>query len=300
MQGLWQRLEGETETRMMEIKPFGHRDIPAALNLCAQVNWNHLEADWNRCLALNPDACLGGFEDGALKATCTLTPFGTIGWVGTFLVDQSLRGKGHGKRLFEAMLETARKQGIACLGLDSSDAGRPIYLQYGFQMTGEGIELWTWPTNGDADPHEAARPLQDSDWASLLAFDQARVQVPRAQQLRMLAGEPGTSVRVIMTNGTLCGFGFSRPGRLSGAIGPVVARDTPTACRIVSALLADRAHLDGAKAVALAIPDNDPFKAWLAGLGFQMRRRNIRMFRPEIRSILSGPSVFATTGLGMG
>jgi GNAT superfamily N-acetyltransferase len=284
---------------MLEIKTFGHADIPAALRLCEQVNWNHLAADWARALTLNPDACLGGFEDGELKATCTLASFGTVGWVGTFLVDQTLRGKGYGKRIFEAMLETAGKQGIACLGLDSSDAGRPIYRQYGFQMTGQGIELWTGPAAG-VEPQEATRPLQAMDWASLLALDVACVSVSREQQLRVLAGESGASVRVIVEAGHVCAFGFSRPGRLTGAIGPVVARDARQAGQIVSALIADRARLDGAIVVGLAVPDHAPFSAWLAERGFIMRRRNIRMFRPEPRSILSGPSVFAATGLGMG
>jgi GNAT superfamily N-acetyltransferase len=115
---------------MLEIKTFDRKDIPAALGLCAQANWNHVAADWERCLTLNPDACLGGFEGAVLKATCTMTPFGKVGWIGTFLVDQALRGKGCGKLIFGAMLETARRQGIECLGLDSSDAGRPIYLKY--------------------------------------------------------------------------------------------------------------------------------------------------------------------------
>jgi GNAT superfamily N-acetyltransferase len=284
---------------MLEIKTLGHADIPAALRLCEQVNWNHLAADWARALTLNPDACLGGFEDGELKATCTLTSFGTVGWVGTFLVDQTLRGKGYGKKIFEAMLETAGKQGLACLGLDSSDAGRPIYRQYGFQMTGQAIELWTGPTSG-SEPQEAARPLQVMDWTSLLALDEACVSVSREQQLRVLAGESGTSVQVIVEAGHVCAFGFSRPGRLTGAIGPVVAREARHAGQIVSALIADRARLDGAKAVGLAVPDHAPFSAWLAERGFIMRRRNIRMFRPEPRAILSGPSVFAATGLGMG
>ena len=285
---------------MLEMKTFGHADIPAALRLCEQVNWNHLAADWARALTLNPDACLGGFEDGTLKATCTLTSFGSVGWVGTFLVDQTLRGKGYGKRIFEAMLATAQRQGITCLGLDSSDAGRPIYHQYGFQMTGQGIELWTGPVDRVAEPHEAARPLQEMDWASLLALDEACVSVPREPQLRALAGEPGASARVIVEAGRVCAFGCSRPGRLTGTIGPVVAREARHAGPIISALTADRARLDGAKAVGLAVPDHAPFSAWLAERGFIMRRRNIRMFRPAPRAMLAGPSVFAATGLGMG
>ena len=285
---------------MLEIKTFGRSDIPAALALCGQVNWNHVAADWERCLALNPAGCLGGFQGGELKATCTLTPFGTVGWVGTFLVDQALRGKGYGKMIFEALLEAARQQGIECLGLDSSDAGRPIYLKYAFQMTGQGIELWTGPAADSTDSDTDARALQGADWDNLLAFDRACVKLSRAPQLRLLAGEPGAAARVIVEDGTLRAFGFSRPGRLAGVIGPVVARDIQCACRIVSALMADRRLLDGGKAVGLAVPDNAGFKSWLAEQGFQMLRRNIRMFRPESRDVLSGPSVFVATGLGMG
>ncbi|MEI6148019.1 MAG: GNAT family N-acetyltransferase [bacterium] len=285
---------------MLEIKTFGRGDIPAALGLCGQVNWNHVAADWERCLSLNPDACLGGFDQGELKATCTLMRFGTVGWVGTFLVDQTLRGKGYGKLMFEAILETARRQGLECLGLDSSDAGRPIYLKYGFQMTDQGIELWTGPAASGTDSTMDTRPLQSTDWGNLLAFDQACVRLSRESQLRSLAGEAGTTARVIMEDGRLCAFGFSRPGRMSGAIGPVVARDAPCACRIVTALMADRRILDGEKAVGLVILDNDELRAWLVERGFQMRRRNIRMFRPGSRDVLSGPEVFVPFGLGMG
>lgn len=285
---------------MLEIRTFEREDIPAALALCAQVNWNHLAADWERCLALNPEACLGGFEGGELKATCTLTPFGSIGWVGTFLVDQSLRGKGFGKAVFEALLKTARRQGIMRLGLDSSDAGRPIYLKYGFQMTPQGVELWTGPAGGDHESLAVARPLAAADWDALLAFDRNCVQVSRERQLRLLAAEAGVSARVMEERDGLCAFGFSRPGRLTGTIGPVVACDARSASRMVSALMADRRKFDGDKAVGLAVLEQPDLRAWLLGRGFQMRRRNLRMFLPGPCDALSGPRAFVATGLGMG
>jgi hypothetical protein len=64
--------------------------------------------------------------------------------------------------------------------------------------------------------------------------------------------------------------------------------------------MADRRLLDGEKAVGLAILDNAGFKEWLVERGFQIRRRNIRMFHPEPRDVLAGPAVFVSTGLGMG
>jgi hypothetical protein len=142
--------------------------------------------------------------------------------------------------------------------------------------------------------------MQTTDWPEALAFDQASVKVPREHQLRTMAGEANTPARVSVENGNLCAFGFSRPGRMSGAIGPVIARDLPCACRIIEALMTDRRRLDGEKGIGIALPDNAALKEWLAARGFQMRRRNIRMFHPEIRDVLAGPTVFAPTGLGMG
>ena len=87
---------------------------------------------------------------------------------------------------------------------------------------------------------------------------------------------------------------------MTGTIGPVVAREASCACRLVGAVMADQLAIDGGRAVGLAVPDNPEFKSWLTEKGFQMRRRNIRMFRPAVREMLSGGGVFATTGLGMG
>jgi GNAT superfamily N-acetyltransferase len=285
---------------MLTIQPFQRADIPAALQLCAQVNWNHLAADWERCLTLNPAACIGGFEEGVMKATCTLTPFGEVGWVGTFLVDQSLRGKGYGKLVFEAMLAQARQQGLTCLGLDSSEAGRPIYLRYGFQMTGQGVELWSGPNPAQALDATDVRALQPAHREQLLALDRVCSGVDRARQLRTLAGEAGATAQVRVSHGTVQGFGFSRPGKMAGVIGPVVAHDLTAACQIVAALLADRRAEDGEKGVALAVPDQEGLRAWLAARGFQMRRRNLRMFRPAPREVLSSAALYVTTGLGMG
>lgn len=48
----------------LEIRSFTREQIPDALGFCAQVGWNHIAADWQRCLDLNPEGCIGGFLDG--------------------------------------------------------------------------------------------------------------------------------------------------------------------------------------------------------------------------------------------
>jgi hypothetical protein len=287
---------------MLDIRPFTSDNIPDALRLCAQANWNHVAADWQRIIDLLPEACLGGFDGNVMRSTCTLTQFGKQGWVGTFLVDERLRGTGEGKAICRATLNKAEALGIETLGIDSSDLGRPIYSKNGFFLTDQGIELWTGvaPEAGPADPSVVALRPAPAHWGSLLSLDRHSVAVDRGRQLRHLADEQGASCRLLMEDGQVAGFGFVRPGKMTGAIGPVVAKDLARAQKVVQALFADHRANHGDKPVGLALLDQPEFKNWLTSQGLQMRRRNIRMFRPAYRQMLSGSNVFAATGLGMG
>ncbi len=284
---------------MLEIQKFTKDHIDAALRLCNQVGWNHLAADWQRCLDLNPEGCLGGFINGELMATTTVNRFQDFGWVGTFLVDESLRGKGYGKQMFEALIAYAQEQGIKGLGLDSTDAGRPIYLKYGFVLADIGNEMWSGPNSGPEDPD--CTPLSEVHLDGVLELDRKSTGLDRSAQLRHLLAEPGAAGCVLIQQGHIIAFGLSRPGRLAGGIGPVVADHASHATKVITALCAARRKIDGDRAISLAVLDNDLLKQALKNKGFQMRRRLIRMFRPEIQTLgLNGPNAYISTGLGMG
>ena len=303
----------------MEIGLFSREHAQEALRLSTQVGWNHIEQDWLRTIELNPAGCVGGFIDGQLIATTTLSQFGDLGWVGTFLVDKDHQRRGLGSLMFDALMKRATALGIQWLALDSSEVGRPIYRRFGF-IEDEGIERWTGPallpvappskdSSPDAAPDQTAasaclfaEPLTNAVWDRLLEFDRAQVNIDRRRQLMQLAGEPGAAGRLVCDRGEVTAFGLSRPGRLAGTIGPVVARDIESARRIVTALRADRARLDGAdRGIAIDLLDHDEFKQWMTSCGFVCRRRNIRMFHPaRLRPVLTGPAVFAATSLGMG
>jgi hypothetical protein len=70
---------------------------------------------------------------------------------------------------------------------------------------------------------------------------------------------------------------------------------------IIDALLADRREIDGERGIAIDLLDNDAAKDIMTARGFTKLRRNIRMFVPLAgETVLTGPNVFAATGLGMG
>ena len=283
---------------MIEIGNFTREHVAATLGLSTSVNWNHIEEDWFRLLELNPEGCIGGFLDGELIATCSVSKYDDMGWVGTFLVDEQHRRKGYGSVVFAAMLERAGARGCEWLGIDSTDAGRPIYARNGF-VEDEPIERWAGPNREGAG--EGTEPLADDHWPSLLALDRASIGVGRERQLRRLAAEPGARVRVVTRGNRVTAFGFSRPGRIAGCVGPVVAESFDDAAAVIRALLADRRAADGERGVAIDVLGGDAFKALMTELGFKELRRLIRMFRPsKKRAVFSGPNVYAATALGMG
>ena len=62
--------------------------LEEAYQLSAQVGWNQTVGDWRRLIELNPASCFGGFLDGRLAATATLSCYDKVAWVGMVIVDQ--------------------------------------------------------------------------------------------------------------------------------------------------------------------------------------------------------------------
>jgi hypothetical protein len=76
----------------------------------------------------------------------------------------------------------------------------------------------------------------------------------------------------------LLGFGSSRPGRLGGYIGPVVAASAEIAAGIVSNLLESLAPSPQSP-VFIDVPRGSPLEPWLMEQGFEVHRRLTRMVR---------------------
>src|ERR1035437_10842255 len=102
----------------MNIGTFSRQHVLQTLALSTQVGWNHIEQGWLRCIDLNPRFCLAGFLDGKLIATSTLSPMGDLGWLGTFIVDNTQQKKGYGSQILEEVLRRARAQGMTWFAVD--------------------------------------------------------------------------------------------------------------------------------------------------------------------------------------
>src|SRR5262249_49747313 len=99
----------------MNIRAMEHADIPFAMRVKAQNNWNQLEADWRRQLELEPTGCFIAEKDDVPVGTACACVFGDVAWINFVLVDQTHRGKGIGAALLKHVVQFLDNRGVATI-----------------------------------------------------------------------------------------------------------------------------------------------------------------------------------------
>ncbi|NGM70616.1 GNAT family N-acetyltransferase [Natronolimnobius sp. AArcel1] len=300
----------------MEIRHLTTADVPAALELVKQAGWNQVSADWHRLLDLEPDGCFGGYVDGDLVATTTLCTYdgsehksaecgnGPVltdtGWIGMVLVHEDHRRNGYGGAIVDHALEAANDRGVT-LGLDATDAGRPLYRRRGFVDVCP-IERWAGvPTSTPDSQYDGTGSREWIDLDSrlideLCAFDQRSCGVDRSALLQHLLTSSDVAGVGVRDDDGIRGYAIARPGRESGQIGPLVSSrpaDAPVLLARASALLEQDAVLLDVLAVD-AVADT------LERLGLECQRRLTRMTAPNPKQLLVDPDVIAAAGFEFG
>lgn len=112
------------------------------MELSIAANWNQLPLDWTRVLSLEPEGCFCMEEDGRVAATATAVTYGRdLAWIGMVLTLEAYRGRGFAARLMAACLDYCGQRGVACVKLDATDMGRPLYEKLGF-VEESVVERW--------------------------------------------------------------------------------------------------------------------------------------------------------------
>src|SRR5438874_10399564 len=123
----------------MTLREMSIEDIPDGLRLCRASGWNQVEEDW-RVFLTSPGS--GGFvaeSDGRIVGTVAHVLHEPLAWIAMMLVDPEYRRHGVGTRLMER--ELSALEDIACVGLDASLAGEPIYRRFGFQAESQSVRM---------------------------------------------------------------------------------------------------------------------------------------------------------------
>ena len=262
------------------------RDIPAALRLSVEANWNQTADDWATLIELSPQGCMGIEIDGELTATATLFCYQRrLAWIGMVLTKVSHRGRGFARRLLTHALTRADEMGIETVKLDATDQGQPLYEKLGFRCE-QPVERWG--RTAQADAQLSPTPREQTPTENWFASDAYAFGVDRSPLLIALARRQPP----------ICGdrsYLLMRTGRMNKFMGPCVADRATTAQSLIGRALKD-------ESIGWSwdlFPKNTNAVAMARDLGFTPQRHLMRMARGKVLRAHE-ELIFALAGFELG
>ena len=210
-------------------------DLADAVALSTGEGWNQTPADWQRLLRLGPDGCFAARMGGRLVGTVTTTIYDRgLAWIGMMIVHPTARRRGIGAALMTRALEHLDAAGVACVKLDATPAGRPLYRRLGFD---EEVLFERWM--GVARPSDATGlvPDQRAALGPVLPLDRAAFGADRSVLLATLESEALAAHVVLVPGLQVAGYALARAGRIATYLGPIISTDRACANRLLESLL---------------------------------------------------------------
>lgn len=263
------------------IRLLGAEDVDACMGLSAEAGWNQTADDWRTAMAAGPECCWGFEDDDEVVGTTTAITYGDeLAWIGMVLVRGDRRRRGIARRLMLHALDWLDARGVKTVKLDATDFGRPLYRDLGF-VDEQPIERW-------AGIGRAGQPCAEGQ----ADFGLDDFEAKREALLKRLSAAPGAEAFAARR-----GFLLTRPGANARFLGPLVAEDRLTAKRLLEDGLAGR---EGAPFFWDLTPEHAQSAELAAELGFERRRRLMRMARPGDGTRPDSERVWAAAGFEYG
>ncbi len=268
----------------MRLRPLTEADIPFAMSLKDAAGWNQTPEDWKRFVGFRPQGCFLAEWEGEPAGTVTTIDYGgAFGWIGMLLVAAHLRGRGIGKRLLEAAIESLATHGCETVKLDATPAGRRVYLPMGF-VDEAALERRVRPASVGrvttakdlAGPDVTLERATPQDLHEIIAFDARTFGQARPRVLEAWPRGASRYAMVARLDGNVIGYSLGRSGSRCDHVGPIVASDITLA----AALLFKSLEAAGERPVLVDVFTQDA--AWLKlldQLGFAVERGFTRMHR---------------------
>jgi GNAT superfamily N-acetyltransferase len=252
------------------LRPLLETDLPFAHRLSRAAGWNQTAADWRRFLDLGEGGCFLAEHEGESAGTATTICYGTdLAWIGMVLVDPGFQRRGIGTALLHGAIRYLREdRAIACVRLDATPAGRPLYEGLGFRAEWR-LRRWRREARGESAEDFPASTITLT--GESLALDRSVFGADRSALLRSLAA--GSVGGTALPDGS---FGLFREGERALYLGPVTAASATSGLALAGQLVA---ACPPHREIFWDLPDENTAATELAAsLGFQPVRELTRMW----------------------
>ncbi|GAA3500229.1 GNAT family N-acetyltransferase [Streptomyces prasinosporus] len=214
------------------------RDLTACADLSEDRGWPREEHKWGLLLSAGKGYGIDD-PDGGLVAACVVTEYGpqerpALGALGMVLVAERHARQGVGRRLMRHIVSS---MGTTPLTLHATPYGLPLYEELGFKVVGRAEMLRGRFVPTEAGTGIATRAATAEDLPAILRLDE---EVFGADRTHIVARLPAFAdqLRVAEEGGRLIGYAAAWPNMDTHVVGPLIARDTPTAQALLASLAA--------------------------------------------------------------
>lgn len=278
----------------LSIKPMSRADLDVALGWARDEGWNPGLDDAGAFYAQDPSGFLMGWL-GTVRVGCvSVVKYGSdFAFLGLYIVHPAHRGKGYGKAIWDAGIESAAGRTI---GLDGVVAQQDNYRKSGFAFAHKSAR-WGGSLRGLVTTRSFVRPIDAEDLHAVLTYDRRRIAADRTDFLEAwLAPSPSRQTEGYFEDGRLRGYGTIRRCVDGWKIGPLFA-DTPA---IAQTLLATLVTPAGTDMIFIDIPEPNHAAVEMARrLGLTPAFETARMYLGPAPDLPLG-EIFGITTLELG
>jgi GNAT superfamily N-acetyltransferase len=273
-----------------EIGRLAPGDLADAEALVAEAGWNQVAADWRMFLDFGTVYAVR--DTARVFATAATLPYGRCAWIGMVLVASEQRRRNVATRLLHRCIDDIRAAGLVPV-LDATPAGAKVYAPLGFQAAWSFTRLAATQSRVTPPPAPVAvRPVDDSVWAALCAYDAAVFGADRSRILARMRGRLPPANLYAERDGRITGMLLGREGRTASHLGPLIAADDVAAMALLTQALS---RIDGPVYIDLADAKTN-IRGWLEACGFSPQRPFTRMLLGRSQSFDDMARTYAVIG----
>ena len=155
-----------------------------------------------------------------------------LAWIGMVIVAEAYRGQGIGGLLLKGACDLLDRRKVACIKLDATPAGEPLYARHGF-VRERALERWELNGPAAVANRGEAEPISDA----VIGLDSVLFGADRQALAASLKRDWPEAAIEVREAGEVRGYALGRRGSRADHMGPWMARDEHAAARLLDAFL---------------------------------------------------------------
>jgi N-acetylglutamate synthase-like GNAT family acetyltransferase len=203
-----------------QVKTMTPKDFDFAVQITDEMKWNLTASDFEFMVELEPDGCFILFENSKRIGLATTISFGTIGWFGNLIVNESDRKRGGGSQLVSHSVEYLTRKHVKTIGLYAYMDRIHFYERLGFKQDEEVTVL---NGRGSSFPVKSTVAVAGKqDLQKIIEFDESCFGASRRRLLESIILDPDNLCCISIEQKRVVGYAVAKVYRQMSEIGPLV------------------------------------------------------------------------------